>query len=100
MEAQCPKCQSHLLEHAVNEKPTAEDGVFEIEVLENVVMGIHQEYVVTERWHLNIPQYQEYTDEKGKRRRRRLPCNKIYMDFTFRDDDEPLMMSDDDEFDL
>lgn len=97
VDAECPKCHSHLLEHAVDEVPTKEDGVFEIKVLENVVMGIHKEYVVTERWHLNIPQYEAYFDEKGKQRRRRVPCKRIYLDNTYRTDDDPLMMSEPDE---
>ena len=93
VEASCPKCGSHLLEHPVNYKPTRDPEVFDIEILENVVLGVHMEYEITETWHLNVPRYQiSFID--GKIRRLRLPSARIYLDDTYRLEKDDLLLED------
>jgi hypothetical protein len=87
----CEECGSHLLDHCVTMKQTADPNVREVIFEENLILGEHMIWEVRERWHLNIPTYL-YTFEDGKASIHPGPDRKIYLEETFTTDDDGLII--------
>ena len=97
VESRCPKCQSILFEVVVSSQPghdrngAVDPNVQDLTIEENHVIGPHLVWEITERWHLNVLQYQDHLED-GEIVRNRIPCKRIYLDETFKTDDKGLVI--------